>query len=348
MSVMPEPTVVYVACAESRSIHCFNLDDGGKLSPFDVVTVPGGNAPSPSNLPLALTPDRRALFAALRCAPFATTKFDIDTATGRLKAAGTAPLPAPMAHMSVSRDGRLLLSASYVEGKVCLNTVAATGIKGQPAQLVATPPKAHCIIEGHDNVVYATTLGGDAIMIFHLDARRDRFVQAHPQLVPCRAGSGPRHLALHPTLKVLYCVNELAGTLAVFAIQNETGALRAMQYETTTPAGFSGNARAADLHITPDGRLAYASVRETNAIAAFRIDQRNGLLSRTALFDVPGSPRSFALDSRGRFLICAGQTDNVVAVYAIDQDSGGLTKRHEVAVDQNPSWVETLSPSAAS
>ena len=68
-------------------------------------------------------------------------------------------------------------------------------------------------------------------MIFHLDARRDRFVQAHPQLVPCRAGSGPRHLALHPKLKVLYCVNELAGTLAAFAIQNETGALRAMQYE---------------------------------------------------------------------------------------------------------------------
>jgi 6-phosphogluconolactonase len=345
---MPEPTVVYVACADSRSIHCFNLDASGRLSPFDVVTVPGGNAPSPNNLPLALAPDRRALYAALRVAPFATTKFDIDAATGRLKAAGTAPLPAQMAHMSLSRDGRLLMSASYVEGKVCLNAVAATGIKGQPAQLVATPPKAHCIIEGHDNVVYATTLGGDAIMIFHLDAKRERFVQAHPQLVPCREGSGPRHLALHPKLKVLYCVNELAGTLAAFAIQNETGALRAMQYEATTPAGFTGNASAADLHITPDGRFAYASVRETNAIAAFRIDQRNGLLSRTGLFDVVGSPRSFALDSHGRFLICAGQTDNVVAVYAIDEDSGSLTKCHELAVDPNPSWVETLSIPVAS
>jgi 6-phosphogluconolactonase len=345
---MPEPTVVYIACADSRSIQCFNLDTSGKLSRFDVVTVPGGNGPSPSNLPLALTPDRRALYAALRVAPFATTKFDIDAASGRLKAAGTAPLPAPMAHISLSRDGRLLMSASYVEGKVCLNGVAANGIKAPPAQLVATPPKAHCIIEGHDNVVYATTLGGDAIMIFHLDARRDRFVQAHPQLVPCRAGSGPRHLALHPKLKVLYCVNELAGTLAAFAIQNETGALRAMQYETTTPAGLTGNASAADLHITPDGRFAYASVRATNAIAAYRIDQRNGLLSRIALFDVVGSPRSFAIDSLGRFLICAGQTDNVVAVYAIDEDSGGLTKCHEVAVDPNPSWVETLSLAAAS
>lgn len=341
---MLKTTVVYVACAERRSIQCFNLDsESGKLSPFDVVAVPGSNQPSPSNLPMALAPDGRVLYAALRSPPFPATKFTIDGATGRLKAARTAPLPAPMAYIALSRDARLLMSASYVEGKVCLNAIAADGIRAQPVQLLTTPPKAHCIIPGHGNVVYATTVDGDAIMIFHLDASGSRFVQANPQIVPCRTGSGPRHLALHPKLKVLYCLNELAGTLAAFGIQNETGALRAMQYEATTPAGFTGNARAADLHVTPDGNFAYASVRETNSIAAFRIDQRNGLLTRTALFDVVGSPRSFALDSQGRFLICAGQTDNVVAVYAIDQHTGDLTMRHDVKVDANPSWVETLS-----
>ena len=50
-------------------------------------------------------------------------------------------------------------------------------------------------------------------------------------------GSGPRHLALHPRLNVLYCVNELAGTLAAFAIENETGALAEMQYEALTSPG---------------------------------------------------------------------------------------------------------------
>jgi 6-phosphogluconolactonase len=346
---MTEPTVVYVACAESRDIHCFNLDAGsGRLSPLDVVSVPGGSGPSPSNLPLALTPDRSSFYAASRSPPFAATKFGIDAATGRLKAAGSAPLPAAMAYLCLSRDGRLLMSASYVDGKISLNAITPNGVKAPPSQLVTTPPKAHCIIPGHGNVVYATTLGGDAIMIFHLNARSGRFVQASPQLVPCRPGSGPRHLALHPQLQVLYCVNELAGTLAVFAIQNETGALRAMQYEALTPAGFTGNARAADLHVTPDGRFAYASVRETNAIAAFRVDPRNGLLARIALFDVVASPRAFALDSRGRFLICAGQTNNVVAVYEIDQDNGRLTPRHEVTVGANPSWVETLALSAAS
>ncbi len=108
---------------------------------------------------------------------------------------------------------------------------------------------------------------------------------------------------------MLYCVNELAGTLAAFAIESKSGALLEMQYEALTPKGFGGNARAADLHITADGRFVYA----------------------------------FALDPVGRHLICAGQTDNVVGVYAIDPDGGALTHKHRTAVPANPSWVETLS-----
>ena len=65
------------------------------------------------------------------------------------------------------------------------------------------------------------------------------------------------------------------------------------------------------------------------------------------MIDVEGSPRAFALDPHGRCLICAGQTDNVVAVYAIDPASGALTRTHRVSVPDNPSWVETLSLESA-
>jgi len=119
--------------------------------------------------------------------------------------------------------------------------------------------------------------------------------------------------------------------------------LEPLQYEVMTPAGFTGNARAADLHISPDGRFAYASVRETKAIVVYRIDASNGRLAPVQAIDVVASPRSFALDPAGRVLICAGQTDSVVAVYAIDEKSGKLALRHEVQVAANPSWVEALS-----
>jgi 6-phosphogluconolactonase len=336
-------TIVYVACAGPREIHCFDLDaEDGALKLLDVVAVPGGAEPSPSNLPLAFAPDQSMLYAALRTPPFPVTGFAVDSRTGRLTCRGTAPLPAPMAYIAAGHRG--LLAASYKQGLVSVSAIGPDGAPGPVLQVLDTPPKAHCILPGrHGAIVYATTVDGNAIMTFRQDAKTGQFAPADPHLTACRPGSGPRHLALHPQLDVLYCVNELAGTLAAFAIEPQTGALRELQYEALTPDEFAGNARAADLHVTADGRFAYASVRETSAIAAFRIDQSSGALALIARFDVEGSPRAFALDPHGRHLICAGQTDNVVGVYAIAPDSGVLTRRHLVAVPENPSWIETLA-----
>lgn len=338
------PTIVYLACAGPTEIHRFALDAGhGTLAPLDAVSVPGSAGPSPSNLPLAFAPDRKVLYAALRSPPFPVTAFAVDPASGKLSARGTAPLPAPMAYIAAGAGGRTLLGASYVDGLVAVSAIASGDVRAPPMQVIPTPPKAHCIIRGRrDDVVYASTVDGNAILVFRQDAASGRLAPAQPDRLVLRPGSGPRHLALHPRLAVLYCVNETAGTLAVFAV-DDGGALRELQYETLMPPDFTGNARAADLHVTPDGRFAYASVRATNVIGVFRIDPVSGRLARIALIDVEASPRALALDPAGRFLICAGQTDNVVAVYAIDPDGGTLTRTHRIAVPENPSWIETLT-----
>ncbi len=339
------PIVVYVSCAESKEIHSFRLDaESGTLDPLEVVAVPGTDKPSPSNMPLALGPGGQTLYAALRTTPFPVTAFAIDAASGRLSRRGTAPLPAPMAYISVGGGGRLLMGASYKEGKLSVSEITPGGVRAPPVQVVNTPPKPHCIIRGRSgDDVYATTVEGNAILVFHLDTNTGRLEQAKPHFVACRPGSGPRHLTLHPSLNMLYCVNELAGTLAAYAIENETGALSEMQYEALTPPEFKGNARAADLHVTADGRFAYASVRNTNSIAGFCIDPGSGVLSPIGLFQAEASPRSFALDPHGRFLICAGQDKNTVGVYAIDPANGVLTPLHKHSVGSNPSWVETLA-----
>jgi 6-phosphogluconolactonase len=248
-----------------------------------------------------------------------------------------------MAYIAVGAGGRTLLGASYVNALISVSAIAAGAVRATPTQRVTTPPKAHCIIRGRrDDIAYATTVDGNAILAFRQDAATGTLAPAQPDRVACRPGSGPRHLALHPRLAVLYCVNETAGTLAAFTV-DEAGALHELQDETLMPAGFAGNARAADLHVTPDGRFAYASVRTTNAIGIFGIDPASGRLERIALLDTEGSPRAFAIDPSGRFLVCAGQTDNVVVVYAIDPGSGALTRKHRVVVPENPSWVEVLS-----
>ena len=340
------PIIVYVSCAESREIHSFRLDgESGSLAPLEVVTVPGTDEPSPSNMPLAFDPEGKTLYAALRTAPFPVTTFAVDPASGRLSRRGTAPLPAPMAYLSVGGRGRLLMGASYKEGKLSVSRISSEGnVHSPPALVVSTPPKAHCILPGRsDEVVYATTVEGNAILIFRLDVEHAKLVPADMPSIPCRPGAGPRHLTLHPSLDVLYCVNEQGGTLAAFAVEPGTGALRELQYETIMPPGFHGNARAADVHVTGDGHFIYASVRSTDVIAGFSIDPRSGNLSPIGFFAAEGSPRGFSLEPLGRFLICAGQSQNTVAVYAINPKNGALALRYRTLVGTNPNWVETLS-----
>ena len=337
------PTIVYVSCAASKEIHSFRLDaESGALDPLEVMAVTGTDEPSPSNMPLAFGPGRRMLYAALRTAPFPVSAFAVDPASGRLSYRGTAPLPAPMAYISVAGNGRLLMGASYKEGMLSVNTIGSDGsVEAPPSQVVMTPPKAHCIVPGRSReVVYATTVEGNAILIFRIDVERGELVPANMPSMPCRPESGPRHLAVHPSVDVLYCVNELAGTLAVFAIEPNTGALRELQYETLLAAGFEGNARAADVHVATNGHFVYASVRSTNTIGGFRIEPLSGLLSPVRPFEVEGSPRGFAIDPLDRFLICAGQSQNTVAVYAINSDSGALEWRYRTFVGTNPNWVE--------
>ena len=338
--------VVYVSCAESKEIHSFLMDaDSGSLDPLEVMAVPGTGEPSPSNMPLAVGSGGTMLYAALRCAPFPVSSFAVDPRSGKLSCRGTASLPSPMAYISVAGSSRVLLGASYKDGKVSVSRIDSNGcVEAPPSQVLTTPPKAHCILPGRSgDVVYATTVEDNAILIFRLDVASGQLAPADVPSMPCRPGAGPRHLVLHPTLDVLYCVTEQSGMVAAFAIEPNTGALRELQYEAMMTPDFQGNARAADLHVTADGRFLYASVRSTDVIGGFRIDPRSGELSTIGLFAAESSPRGFAIDPQGRFLICAGQSHNTVGVFSIDPDGGALAPRHRIAVGKNPNWVETIS-----
>jgi 6-phosphogluconolactonase len=76
-----------------------------------------------------------------------------------------------MAYISVAANGHLLIGASYKEGKLSVSSIGSNGnVEAPPSQVVTTPPKAHCILAGQSSdVVYATTVEGNAILIFRLD-----------------------------------------------------------------------------------------------------------------------------------------------------------------------------------
>ena len=72
-------TVAYVSSAGSKEIFVFAMDrDSGDLTEIERVPVPGTDKPSPTSIPMAVSPDRRFLYAALRSEPYPVSSFAID------------------------------------------------------------------------------------------------------------------------------------------------------------------------------------------------------------------------------------------------------------------------------
>ena len=111
---------------------------------------------------------------------------------------------------------------------------------------------------------------------------------------------------------------------------------------TTLPAHFLGEANAADIHMTPDGRFLYASERQTSTLVGFRIDAANGFLAPIGRWNTETTPRGFAIDPRGHFLLAAGLDSNRVSIHAIDPEEGALTPRGQYPVGGMPNWVEII------
>jgi 6-phosphogluconolactonase len=341
--VSPHSFLVHVSSTESREIHAFLLDSQkGTLELLEVIAVPGSGAPTRGNIPLTWSRDGRMLYAHIRVDPFPLSSFAIDPNSGRLRLLESVAMPAPMAYLSTTRNGKYLLGASYDHAQLTVNRIETDGRIGVPClQTVPTPPKAHCVIEAPFGAfVYATSVDGEAILVYRLDEASGRLDAM--ATIPTRPGSGPRHLVFHPTLDRLYCINEHAGSLAVYGVDRVSGSLRELQYESIVPQGFSGNALASDIHLTPDGAFLYVSVRKTNSIAVFRIDPATGLMSSVGTFEVEANPRGFAIEPTGRFLLCAGQDSKHIAVYAIDPATGELALVERHPVGKRPSWIEIV------
>ncbi len=160
--------------------------------------------------------------------------------------------------------------------------------------------------------------------------------------------------AFHPNNRALYLLNELEASVYVFGYDAESGTLSERQVTTALPPSFSGprfgekgsstngGPKAADIHVSPDGRFLYVSERTTSTIAAFKIDLDSGALESVASFPTEETPRSFSIDPTGRHLLAVGQTSQHLTVHAIDKESGRLTALKRYPMGGDPNWVEVL------
>ena len=173
-------------------------------------------------------------------------------------------------------------------------------------------------------------------------------------MVRVAGGVGPRHFVFHPSNRFVYLLNELEASVYFFDYDAESGALSERQTLLALPRDFdgprlgmpgistNGGPKAADLHLTPDGRFLYASERTSSTITAFAVDLDSGRLEYAGSFPTETTPRGFNIDPSGRFLLSVGQDSHHMTCYAIDSGTGSLTAVGRYEMGQNPNWVEIL------
>ncbi|MEM7271850.1 MAG: lactonase family protein [Actinomycetota bacterium] len=204
-------------------------------------------------------------------------------------------------------------------------------------------PHAHCAHFWRD-WVFIPDLGENAVFQYRWDAATTKLVpETH---IPFEAGSGPRHLVIHPHLDVCYVSNELFNTVCAARLDGDdpdavTPRLVPFQYESTIE-DRAQTSYVSEIALSPDARFLYVSNRGDDSLAVFAVGD-DGRLGRVELVSTGGRfPRHFAISPCGRAVVVANQDSGTLRVLARDLDSGRLTMTDEELDVPAPNYVRFL------
>ncbi|MGP1679246.1 MAG: lactonase family protein [Burkholderiales bacterium] len=354
-------TCVYVSNAADGDIGSYRMQADGSLQPGARFKAGGAVGP------LAVSPDRRFLYAAVRSQPFSLHAYSIDPGSGALTPLALSSLAASCPYISLDQTGRYLFGASYHSHLVSVNAVGADGrVAAAPLQVIPVGRNAHSIrVDRSNRYVYVPTLGSDQIFQFAFDAQSGRLSSNTPAVAQMQAGTGPRHFASADDNRFIYVLSELLATVTTFALDAETGLLTEIGLASGLPpetelvagaprvaAGAADSAPprnrerdiwAADIHLRPDGRFLYISERTSSTLAAFSVNGETGKLTYLASTPTETQPRGFAIDPSGSFLVACGEKSDTISVYAIDAASGALALLQKYSGGKGANWVEITS-----
>lgn len=334
-------TYAYVGCFTTEQRH--GRGDGIHVYRIDSVTGSWthiqrlGDLVNPSFL--ITSHDRRFLYSA-HGDEHSATAFSIDAATGLLaplNKGDTGGLNG--AHLALSPDAKFLIVANYVSGTVAVLPVRPNGglddqiqlipPEGKPGPHRVEQPGSHphqIVFDPSGRFVLVPDKGLDRVFIFKFDAKTGRLTPTEQGSVATRAGSGPRHLAFHRTLPVLWVLNELNSTATTYAWNAATGFLKPLQILPCLPPDFTGDSTAAEIALSPNGRYLYCSNRGHDSIATFAVTPGSGLLGNTRWTPSNGkTPRYIGIEPGGQFLYCANEQGDSVTTFRISPATGGLT-----------------------
>lgn len=277
--------------------------------------------PGVAPVSLALHPSRASLYVLHETREYEglprgfIEAFKVDATTGRLTFHGrqALSLSATMPrHLAVSPNGRSLVVAVHGGGAYNVLPIQADGSLGQVSGILKEtgcgPVAQHQETAHPQAVVFDTTgtrvigadLGSDRLSVLSLAEN----LQPGLQVVhrhSTQPGSGPRHLALHPSGHLLYAGNAIDGSISGFRYDADAGKI------TEQLLHIRGGYRDA-LTIHPTGAYLYAS--GDGEVTGWRIDSATGSLQQTERRRLwTGEVRAMAVIADGRELVALTRQD---------------------------------------
>jgi 6-phosphogluconolactonase len=295
---------------------------------------------------LAFHPNKKFLYACAELTDAAGTKsggvsaFSIDGSTGKLtllnqqSSGGRGPC-----YVSVDKTGKNVLVANYGSGGVACLPIGDDGKLREPSSVIQHQggskvnekrqegPHAHWInTDPNNRFVLATDLGLDKVMIYKFDTGQGALAPNDPPAGIAPPGGGPRHVAWHPSGKIVYVNNEMGNSITAFHYDPQRGAMTQFQSVPSLPPDYKepGNTTA-EVVVHPLAKFLYCSNRGHDSIALFAIRDDGTLAPRGHTSTQGEVPRNFVIDPSGQFLLAANQKSGTIVVFKVNPESGELT-----------------------
>ena len=336
---------------EGMSYHMYVNGGNERLSKF-VMDGETGMLTQEADIPLdsnagamATNADGSLMFICFRSAQ-QFQSLSVDKSTGALSPISTVSTQSGPPYIKTDNNGRFLLAAYYSAGAVSVNGINPDGSLSEQQQWIETEEHAHSIQLDLSNrfAFVPHTCPANAIYQFRFDETTGQLTANDPPKVQPATEEGPRHFVFHPNMDILYSINENGSTVSAHHFNTEKGTLSSFQVMSTLPDDWGGESKTAEIRITPDGRHLYGSNRGHESLAIFAV-AADGTLTARGHQPTDPTPRFFAMDPGGNFIISAGQQTGHIVTYRIDHGSGLLEQLERIEVDKSPGWIQFVGKS---
>ena len=195
-----------------------------------------------------------------------------------------------------------------------------------------------------------TALGEDKLHQFKMSNETNRL--QHQKATKFPQNSGPRHLVFHPNYQSLYVIGEYDAVVyqlvysikqSKYIIVDQVPMMRDERIAKMAVSSSNNNQayKAADIKVSKNGRLLFATERRSNSLCSFQISETDDSLTLQSCIDTEAWPRGIQIANSHELVIAAGKQSHHIALYTYDE-KGNMTLLSKHKAGKGPNWIEVV------